>query len=227
MRSPYTLILLVFLLENTQGKRRSQGNTRDDCAGKKKGKPCKTSTTRKPYSTTTTTTTTSTTITTSTSTTITTTTPTSTTTKPTTSTSIITTRAGISRAAIFVPLSIFLVLLVLLAAFILQRFYHRPQWWRRLKRGNKDTVQMKPGSNSATIYTTAGHPQGNDEPGPSPQTGHIYQEISDVPVTAPDSSYSTIGLPYREQKTPDQQPAEGQYSLLGLPTGDAQQQGQV
>ncbi|KAM3936635.1 uncharacterized protein RB166_014491 [Leptodactylus fuscus] len=122
--------------------------------------------------------------------------------------------------SILVPLFVFLFLLVLLIGIILWRRSYLSQCWRKCGGGNKDVVKMNPGSNVVTIYAKAGHPQGGETPSQLPQSGHIYQEISDVRVGAsgPDSSYSTIGLPYQDQKASDQQPSGGQYSLLGLPS---------
>ncbi|XP_040276653.1 uncharacterized protein LOC120991961 isoform X4 [Bufo bufo] len=126
---------------------------------------------------------------------------------------------GINMVAIFVPLSIFLLLLVLLVAVFLWRYSDRSQCLRRFRWKDGNTVKMKPGSDVITIYATASHPLDSGHPGQRPLSGHVYQEISDVHMGAsgPGSSYSTLGFPFQDQKAAAQQPADGQYSLVGLP----------
>ncbi|KAM4050624.1 uncharacterized protein ACNLHF_017559 [Anomaloglossus baeobatrachus] len=121
-----------------------------------------------------------------------------------------------SRTAIFVPLAILLFLLVLLVAFLLWRYSHYFQCWRRL--GGKDEATVKPENNEVTIQPPDSDPQGSEDQAQLPPSGHVYQEISDIRpgVPGPDSSYSTVGLPFHDQKTADQQPPDGQYSLLEL-----------
>ncbi|XP_044148717.1 uncharacterized protein LOC122937756 isoform X2 [Bufo gargarizans] len=126
---------------------------------------------------------------------------------------------GIDMVAIFVPLSIFLLLLVLLVAVFLWRYSERFQCLRRFRWKDGNTVKIKPGSDVITIYATASHPLDSGHPGQRPLSGHVYQEISDVHVGAsgPGSSYSTLGFQFQDQKAAAQQPADGQYSLVGLP----------
>ncbi|XP_066457915.1 uncharacterized protein [Eleutherodactylus coqui] len=116
-----------------------------------------------------------------------------------------------TRAAIFALLSIVLFLLVLLTVVLLRRYAVWSRCWRRLKEEDESTVKMKPQSNVTTIYATAGQPRDSENSVQLPQSGHFYQEIADVRVGAPgpDSSYSTVGLPYQDQTAADHQPTEG------------------
>ncbi|XP_077136823.1 uncharacterized protein LOC143793648 [Ranitomeya variabilis] len=123
-----------------------------------------------------------------------------------------------SRVAIFVPVAIFLFLLLLFAAFLLWKYSHYFLCWRRLGGKDEGTVKMKPENNEVTILPPVSHPPASEDQAQLPPSGHFYQEISDVRmgVPGPDASYSTVGFPYHDQKAADKQPPDGQYSLLGL-----------